>query len=112
MNVTELSGRLGLERQEFIELVGLFLEASASDLIGLQRAVESGIAQQAIGPAHSIKGAANNLAFEEIYKIAEKVEAKAQNNVLDGAKEAIQSIREKLSLIENVMAEEMAGFNC
>ena len=112
MNVTELSERLGLEREEFIELAGLFLETSASDLISLQQAVERGIAQQAIGPAHSIKGAANNLGFEDIYEIAEQVEAKARNNILDGAEEAIQSIREKLSLIESVMGEEMAGFNC
>jgi HPt (histidine-containing phosphotransfer) domain-containing protein len=112
MNVTELSERLGLEREEFIELAGLFLETSASDLISLQQAVERGIAQQAIGPAHSIKGAANNLGFEDIYEVAEKVEAKARNNILDGAEESIQSIRGKLSHIESIMGGEMAGFNC
>ena len=68
MRFSELVERLGLERDEFLELAELFVETGSSDLSRLKSAVEDEDTQEVIKIAHSIKGASGNLGLMEIYK--------------------------------------------
>jgi HPt (histidine-containing phosphotransfer) domain-containing protein len=95
MDVKELAENLGLEESEFLEIMELFIEATASDLGRLESAIVGGDARQAVEAAHSIKGAAGNLGLNEIYEIAAALEKKAGKSSLEGATEAVKTIREK-----------------
>ncbi|MCK4389086.1 MAG: Hpt domain-containing protein [Desulfobacterales bacterium] len=99
MDFTKLAEDLGLDEDEFWELVELFLETSASDLGRLQSAIDRGDIQQTVEAVHSVKGAAANLGFEEIYELAKGVEEKARENSLDGVTEPVRIIKEKCDLI-------------
>lgn len=105
MNVKELSENLGLEEEEFLDLVGLFLETSASNLTDLAKALEIGEAEKVVKASHSLKGAAGNLGFQEIYECAKLIEMNARQGILEGSKEVVKSIREKLKLIEENLKE-------
>ena len=100
MNVKELAENLGLEEDEFLDLVELFVETSASNLTDLARAIETGDAEEVVKYSHSLKGAAGNLGFEEIYNSSKLIEINARQGILNGSKKSVTSLREKLTLIE------------
>ena len=100
MNVKELSENLGLEEDEFLDLVKLFVGTSTSNLTDLEKALETGNIEEVVKASHSLKGAAGNLGFQEIYERAKLIETNARQGILEGSKEAVTSIREKLRLIE------------
>jgi len=99
MNFKKLAKNLGLEEDEFLEFVELFVEVGTSDLDKLQTAIAEGSAESAANAAHSLKGAAGNLGLIELYEIAKEIEEKARNEILDGTIDAVRIIKEKLDLI-------------
>ena len=105
MNFKELARNLEMEEDEFLDMVKLFLETSASDLTLLQGAQEKGEALKVGKAAHSIKGAAANLGLMEIFQLAKNIEMEARENHLDRAQEEIRTLREKL----NQIAENLRG---
>ena len=99
----ELAENTGLDEDEFLEMVELFLEVGSSDLNKLQSAIDEENVQEVIEAAHSIKGASGNMGFMEIFEVAKGVEVKAREDSLDGAAEAVKSIKEKLDLIAQTL---------
>ena len=99
MNFKELAENLGLEYDEYREIVKLFLETSASDLSKLQSANNEKNAQEVVEVAHSMKGAAGNMGFTEIFEVAKGMEMNARDNILEGTTEAIQILKNKLDEI-------------
>lgn len=99
MDITHLSERLGLERDEFLELVELFLETGASDLGRLEASLQKENLEGVVKSSHSIKGASGNLGFIEIFEVAKGVELNARQNNLDGATEAVYAIKDHLDRI-------------
>jgi len=97
MNLKELATNLGFEEDEFLELVDLFVETATSDMTKLELAISRGGTEQTIEAAHSIKGAAGNLGFRDIYELAKQIEINARRHVLEGSLQAAHSIRGKLS---------------
>lgn len=96
MDVKELADELGLEKDEYLELVELFVEKSITDLDELQSAVGAENAEKAASAAHSIKGAAGNLGFMALYEEAKKIEAQALLGSLDETIASIQALRNDL----------------
>ena len=103
MDCKSMAQRLGLEEEDFLEVLSLFVEVSASDLRNLESGLEKADARLVSDAAHSIKGAAMNLGLQEISDIAKRVEMNARERKLQGALEDSRAIREKL-------AEIRAGF--
>jgi HPt (histidine-containing phosphotransfer) domain-containing protein len=99
MDIGELAGKIGLEEEEFLELVEIFVEKSKSDISNFQSAFDKGDIEQVVEAAHSIKGAAGNLGFREIFEIANGIEMDARQNIMEGAPKAVQLIKEKIDLI-------------
>ncbi len=99
MDIGELAGNIGLEEGEFLELVEVFVEKSKSDISNLQSAFDKDDIEQVVEAAHSIKGAAGNLGFREIFEIANGIEMDARQNIMEGAPKAVQFIKEKIDLI-------------
>jgi HPt (histidine-containing phosphotransfer) domain-containing protein len=99
MKVKELADNLGLEEDEYVELVELLIETGMSDLDKLESAINAGDTEKAAEAAHSLKGAAGNLGITEFSQVAKQVEDNSRNGILEGASEAAQTLREQLDSI-------------
>jgi len=104
MNFIELAENAELEIEEFLELLKLFVETCSSDLKKLQTSIDKGNLQGVVESAHSIRGAAGNLGFDEIYQVAKDVEIKARQNILEGASKAVRFLYEELDKISKKSA--------
>ena len=99
MDFRELAENLGLEEEEYLELIGLFIETGISDLDKLQSATEEGDAEKTANAAHSLKGVAGSLGLMDLYEVAKKIEKQARNDRLEEITEAAQILKEKLDEI-------------
>ena len=99
MNFKELAENLGLEEDEYMELIELFIETGRSDLDKIRSAIEEGNGEEAANAAHSIKGAAGSLGLMEISEIAKEIEREARNGRLDEIAGSAQALKEKLDEI-------------
>lgn len=95
----DMAANLGLQENEFLEFVDLFLETTYSDLKALHSAFLKGDLEGVLETAHSIKGAAVNLGFHKIYEVARDVEMRARNSCLEGILDAIAHMRLNLETI-------------
>lgn len=103
MNFEDLAIKLEMEKQEFLEMIGLFIETSATDLADLHSALENKEGLKAARAAHSIKGAAVSLGLTEVYELVKELEMEALGNHFGPAGEEMLALREKLDR----MAEEL-----
>ncbi|MEA3386660.1 MAG: Hpt domain-containing protein [Thermodesulfobacteriota bacterium] len=99
MNFKESAENLGLEEDEYLELIDLFVEVGETDLDKLQSGIDDENAEEVAKAAHSLKGASGNLGLMEFSRIAKEIEEKGQNNQLEGTDEATQALRERLKAI-------------
>jgi len=106
MKLKELAENLEIDADEFLEMMRLFLETSASDLNQCQSGIDEGNSEKVITATHSIKGAAINLGLVEIYEVAKETERKARENQLDRATEGVMILQEKLDQIAASLQEE------
>ena len=102
MNIKESAEKLGLEEDEYLELIELFMDTGMVDLEKLSSAIEKGNAEEAMQAAHSLKGASSSLGLMEIHNLALKSEDEARNNSLDGIAESVQKLREQLNSLAEV----------
>jgi len=88
----DLAGCLGLQEDDFSELLDLFIETSFRDLHVLRRALDGNDGCDAAHAAHSIKGAASNLGLEQLSFLAAAVERGAVTGRLGDAVCAVEAI--------------------
>ena len=103
MNFESMATDLGLESGEFCELVEIFVESTASDLEKLETALSSGEAEQVVEAAHSIKGAAGSLGFNDAQILAKKIESNARQNMLDGSEKDANAIKKNVNAISQAL---------
>jgi HPt (histidine-containing phosphotransfer) domain-containing protein len=104
MNFRKLAENLGLEEDEYLELVKLLIETSRTDLGGVEAAIKEQHSTEAANRLHSIKGAAGNLGLMDIYDLAKKGEQTARNNALDQIPDIVQRLKTKLNSLAELAA--------
>lgn len=104
MKLKELAENLEMEEDEFVEMADLFVKTCLSDLLKLQAAIEKREVLHVAKYAHSIKGAAVNLGFMEIFDAAKKMEMEACDNRLNDATEMVQKIKKEIDRITEALA--------
>jgi len=109
MNFRQLAENLGLEEDEFLELAGIFVDTSGSDLSRLQSAIDEENVQKVLEAAHSIKGASGNMGFMEISSVAKEIEDKARDNRLEGIAESAQVLKKGVGLIAEALIRSEKG---
>lgn len=101
MDFEAMATEIGLEVDEFMELVELFMEVSLADYNHLRSALESGDIQQVARRAHTICGASGNLGFVEIHQLARQIELSAMKgeatDQLSGEVDALQPFFDKIA---------------
>lgn len=103
MNFRQMADRIGFSEDEFMELVELFLESSLEELDHISAAAKEMDFSTMAMCAHSIRGAAINLGFEEIHALAKAIEGNARANELNGTIEAAEKIKDNLEQIVGTM---------
>ncbi len=93
MNFKELAERIGLEEDEYLELVELFLETGMADFERLKTAVEAGDAQQVARSAHTLNGAAGNLGIMDVHQVAKRIELAAGENKLAAVSAEVDTLK-------------------
>jgi histidine phosphotransfer protein HptB len=83
MNLKALGEEIGLEEDEYVELLELFLETGSADYEKLKSAFSTGDTQQVAQSAHTLSGAAGNLRIMNIHEAAKRIERAAGDNQLD-----------------------------
>ena len=96
MNIKESAENLGLEEDEYLELVELFIETSKSDLKNLQSAINNKNIEMIAGIAHSLKGAAMNLGLDSFLELAKSIEKTASDGELEETAKTAEIFQEKL----------------
>ncbi len=100
MNFQELAENLGLEIDEYKELIDLFIDTGSADFQKIQEGLVSRDADQVMRSAHTIKGAAGNLGLMDVSATAKVIEENASNNRLDDISQAVQTLKTQIGAIE------------
>jgi len=74
MNFEQMADNLMLDLEDFKDLVRFFLKVTNEDLARLENAYRSSDFAGASAAAHSIKGAAANLGFQDVADVAATIE--------------------------------------
>jgi HPt (histidine-containing phosphotransfer) domain-containing protein len=93
MNFKALGEKIGLEEDEYRELVELFLETGKLDYERLKTAFDGDDAQQVARSAHTINGAAGNMGIMNVHEVAKRIELAAGENRLDSVSADVDSLK-------------------
>jgi HPt (histidine-containing phosphotransfer) domain-containing protein len=97
MDFSELAGNLGLEEDEYLELIKLLIETSRADLEGIEASIREQDSDEVANRLHSIKGATGNLGLMEIYDLAKQGEQIARDNAMDQLSDIVQGLKTRLN---------------
>lgn len=92
INYTEAMYRFGDNQALYERLALKFL--GDPHLPALAEALEEGDVEQAFREAHSLKGVAGNLSFDELYEAAQQISDALRDDDLDAAKSLVPSLKE------------------
>ena len=106
MSFEELASRLGIDTEDFIELVELFITTTRSDMDKIRRAMEGNIPSEAAAAAHSIKGAAANLGYDGMADIAKAMEFLGKGGSLEGFDGYMSELDEHVAGLQDQLAGE------
>ncbi len=82
MDFEEMGARLGLEKEEFMELVDIFVSSAEEDIQKLNNALSVSDPKAVAEAAHSLKGSSGNLGFSAIADLASRIEQNARKSDL------------------------------
>ncbi len=99
MDFKDLASRLGLDEEDFVELAELFVTTTLSDIDKIKKGVTENNSADAAAASHSIKGAAGNLGFNDIFELTKKMETQAKEGNLNDFDTYISDIEDKLKAI-------------
>jgi HPt (histidine-containing phosphotransfer) domain-containing protein len=101
MDIKTLAENLGLEEEEYVEMLDIFFDSGGADLERLEAALSDGDARRAHEASHSLKGSAGSLGLDRIFELAKAVDDKDRQGNLDGLDEMIRELRAEYdSLLE------------
>jgi HPt (histidine-containing phosphotransfer) domain-containing protein len=102
INLKQMAENVGLEEDEYLSLLTLFIETTIYYLSELKSAIHNGDSKKVYETIHTIRGAAENLGIPDISEIAKTIEMKARQNILEGAEEATECLVKEIEYITEV----------
>ena len=83
LNYEDMAAAIGLKAKHMPMLIGSFLDEAVAILDNLESAITSNDFNSIKTHAHSIKGSAGNLKFDDIYHMAKDMELSAADGVAE-----------------------------
>lgn len=99
MNFVELGAQLGLEEEEYMELIGIFIESVSDALAVIREGLAAADAEQVMRSAHTIKGAAGNLRLMAMYETAGSIEQSAIEQHLAGLPQVVAVLESQFEAV-------------
>ena len=99
MDFNDLASRLGIDEEDMKELVELFVTTTLSDIEKIRKGISDNNPADAAAAAHSIKGAAGNLGFDEIFSMARDMEMQAKKGSLENFDGYISDLENKVNAL-------------
>jgi histidine phosphotransfer protein HptB len=93
MNFKELADRIGLDEEDYRELIELFMETGMADFDQLKSALDAGDGEQVARSAHTISGASGNLGLMDVHEVAKRIELAASEGKLDQVPADAQTLK-------------------
>ncbi|MBT8341627.1 MAG: Hpt domain-containing protein [Desulfatitalea sp.] len=100
MNFKEMGANLGLDEDEFRELVELFIMSVGAEIKKLQQGLTVADAEQVMQCAHAIKGAAGNLGIMDVSDSANTIENQATNKDLTHVAQVVETLKEQFAVVQ------------
>ncbi|MBW2096438.1 MAG: Hpt domain-containing protein [Deltaproteobacteria bacterium] len=97
MNINELAENLGLEPDEYMEILELLVDSGKADIASLEQAIAANDAEGVVKAAHSLKGASANLGLMDLSETARDIEFKGREQDLADIGEKIQVLKAKFA---------------
>ncbi len=102
MDFNDLASKLGIDEEDFRELVELFISTSLADIDKIKAGMASDSPQDAASAAHSIKGAAGNMGFDDIYSLTLDMEMQAKDGSMENFGEKLKTLEDQITTLGNV----------
>jgi len=103
MNFKVQAEKMGLDEDEYVEIVDLFIKTTAANLRQLRAAVKTGDRSKILQETHSLKGAALNLGFWEICEIVERIAKGVRENSCQKLSADIEVIQGRIDWIAGLL---------
>lgn len=100
MDLRAMAERLGLEEDEFLEIVEVFIITADDDIKKLETANITKDHLAVSEAAHSLKGASGNLGFMELSDISALLETNARKKDIEDLSAQLPRLVEKLNEIK------------
>lgn len=109
MNIKEMGEKIGLDEEDYAELLELFFESGGADLAKLKAAIGEGSAEQAHEAAHSLKGSSGGLGLDKVFDLTKAIDDKAREGIIDGLNEMTDKLFCEYELLRSDFANYKAG---
>lgn len=109
MDLKELAERIGLEKNEYRDLLDLFIESAGADLIKLESAIAEGDAARAHEASHSFKGSSGSLGLDRLFDLARAIDDQDRQGHLAGLDEKVRQLRCEYEQLVSMVAHYPSG---
>ncbi len=103
ITLKQMAENVGLEEDDYLPLLELFITTSMAYVKELQTAIHNGDAKSVYETIHTIRGAAENLCIPEMSVVAKELELRAHRNILEGAEEAAECLMKELTHLMRII---------
>lgn len=103
MDLKEQAENLGLEEDDYFEMLNLFIESGCADLEKLEAAIMEEDAEKAHEASHSFKGSSGSLGLERLFQLAKAIDEKDQQGNLEGIDEMVKELRQEYELLASAV---------
>lgn len=101
MDFKDLASKLGIDEEDFMELVELFVTTSLEDIEKIKKSISEKSCPDVSAASHSIKGAAANMGFEAIAKLSADMEMQAKQGSLDNFGSYVSDLEQMVTALNN-----------
>jgi HPt (histidine-containing phosphotransfer) domain-containing protein len=92
LDIEKMAHEVGLDRDEYLEVLEVYCEATSEKLEAARKALSAGDAEELAKTAHSVKGASGNLGLMDIYEKVEALEVAAMEGEILQAEDLLASV--------------------
>ena len=93
MDLQAAAEKLGLEKEEYLEIVELFIETCSSEIEELEKALAAGDKATVERLTHSLKGSSGNIGIMNFSEIARKMEVNVTGGLLEGMEKMVAELK-------------------
>lgn len=109
MNFKEIGQEIGLDEEEYLEMIELFFESGGEDINTLEAAIKEADAEKAHEASHSIKGSSGSLMLDTIYETAKSMDDILRTGKFENVEEMLGELKSAYETLKTAFLEKKKG---